>query len=141
MYIASSGTLDVWDGNPVWVDALNGNGTVNKNQTGGTAGVPIQFHVGDNGGSGTFSGVIENTNTASSTNLAFYKEGAGLQVLSGNNTYNGPTTISGGTLQIGSGGATGSINNTNAITNNGAGFTTFPAARSPPRQSTAAAGW
>ena len=37
------------------------------------------------------------------------KVGAGTLILTGDNTYTGPTTISAGTLQIGSGGTTGSV--------------------------------
>ena len=111
MYIAAGATFDVWDGNPVFIDALNGPGTITKQQgSGGT----VTLNVGVAGGSGTFSGVIQNPTTY----IALVKAGAGLQVLSGNNTYTGPTTISGGTLQVGNGAASGSINSTSAITNN-----------------------
>jgi fibronectin-binding autotransporter adhesin len=53
-------------------------------------------------------------------------------VLTGNNTYSGPTTIGAGTLQVGNGGASGSLGSTSAVTNNGtllldlAGNYTFP---------------
>jgi autotransporter-associated beta strand protein len=47
------------------------------------------------------------------------KQGGGLMILSGNNTYSGITTISTGTLQIGSGGTSGSIAST-AVVNNAA---------------------
>ena len=43
----------------------------------------------------------------------------GTQVLAGVNTYSGVTTITAGTLQLGSGGATGSIDNTSGIVDNG----------------------
>ena len=104
MFIGSGATLDLWDGHPIFVDALNGLGTVNKSQQNGGV---IQLTVGVANGSGTFSGIIENTNTNGGS-VSLTKSGTGLQVLSGNNTYSSPTTVNGGTLQIGNGGATGS---------------------------------
>lgn len=46
-------------------------------------------------------------------------QGGGTVVLPGNNTYTGGTTVNGSTLQIGTGGATGSLNNGSGIVNNG----------------------
>jgi autotransporter-associated beta strand protein len=45
------------------------------------------------------------------------KTGAGMMVLSGNNSYSGTTTISAGALQIGNGGTNGTLG-TGAVTNN-----------------------
>ncbi len=59
-----------------------------------------------------YSGII--ANFATGTTLT--KSGAGLQILTGANTYTGPTTISGGALQLGNGAATGSLT-TSGITN------------------------
>jgi len=44
------------------------------------------------------------------------KEGDGMLILSAENTYTGPTLINVGTVQIGTGGTTGSINATGAVT-------------------------
>lgn len=46
--------------------------------------------------------------------------GSGTLILSGDNTYTGTTTITAGNLQIGSGGTTGKLSTTSAITNNAA---------------------
>jgi fibronectin-binding autotransporter adhesin len=124
--IASGGTLDVWDGNDVRIDALTGAGLVDI-----TRGVGIEnfgpgwagtrgFIVGVNNGGGTFTGTIAgSTALGDGGNLNFNKNGSGTQILTGTNTYAGTTTISGGTLQIGNGGSTGTIGTGN-ITNNAA---------------------
>jgi autotransporter-associated beta strand protein len=45
----------------------------------------------------------------------FTKLGAGTLVMTGTNTYSGPTIIDAGTLQLGNGGTTGTISNSSAI--------------------------
>lgn len=62
---------------------------------------------------------IQGAISSSTATDGIIKAGPGRLVLSGNNTYTGPTTIQEGTLQIGAGGTTGSINNTSGVTNNG----------------------
>jgi fibronectin-binding autotransporter adhesin len=47
--------------------------------------------------------------------LTLVKNGTGTQVLTGNNTYTGPTIVNSGTLQIGTGGANGSIASTSEV--------------------------
>ena len=103
MLIGPSGELDLWDGPAVYVDALNGSGIVDKNQSQSNGDLLV---IGVNNGSGTFSGIIRNSNTTGV--LAITKTGSGLEVFSGSNTYGGGTTIGGGTLQL---------NNTNAVQN------------------------
>ncbi|MCE9611441.1 MAG: autotransporter-associated beta strand repeat-containing protein [Chthoniobacter sp.] len=66
-------------------------------------------------GSQTYSGIIAD----GTAGMTLTKSGAGTQILSGANSYSGTTTISAGTLQIGAGGATGSLNASSAIVNNG----------------------
>ena len=111
MLIGANGELDVWDGPAVYIDALNGSGIVDKNQNNGSD----LLIIGVNNGSGTFSGIIRNTNTTGV--LAITKTGSGLEILSGANSYGGATTISGGTLQIGAGGNTGSLGTGNVPDN------------------------
>ena len=54
MLIGSSGTLDMWDGLTVVVDALSGNGTVTANP--GTSNATQTISIGVSNGSGSFSG-------------------------------------------------------------------------------------
>ena len=81
--------------------ALNGSGVViaDYSSTGGGTTVTL----GLNGHSGAFSGIIAN-GTGDILNLV--KNGSGTQVLSGSNTYTGPTTINAGKLQLGDGAST-----------------------------------
>ncbi|VGO16997.1 Adhesin BmaC autotransporter [Pontiella desulfatans] len=100
------GTLDIWDGTAVKVDALTGSGTITHT----SYGVSTDLHVGVDGGSGTFDGTI--TEQASNRKVNFIKEGAGTQTLTGANTYSGGTTVSGGTLALSGG---GSLSDTTAV--------------------------
>ena len=92
MTIASGAIFDVWDYNNgiLPMDALNGGGTIQRHYAG------TGINIGVAGGSGNFSGVIQNGNYA----MNVVKSGAGTQVLSGSNTYTGTTTINGGTLEF-----------------------------------------
>ena len=72
-------------------------------------------HLAPAGGSATFSGVIQD----GGSQMALTLDGSGTQVLAGSSTYSGLTTITAGTLQLGSGGATGSINGTSGVVDNG----------------------
>ena len=73
------------------INALNGNGTVDV-----TSGGTSTLTIGDNGDSGTFSGVIQNT----SGTLGLFKSGNGTETLTASNSYAGPTTIDTGTLRV-----------------------------------------
>jgi fibronectin-binding autotransporter adhesin len=108
MNIAAGANLDLWDGHDVFVDALTGSGVVTKQQ--GNANVNLTVGVAN--GSGTFSGYIENPQTSiypnngiAGSTVSLVKTGSGIEVLTGPNTYTGPTSINGGTLQIGNGGS------------------------------------
>lgn len=104
MNIDSGATFDIWDGQPVTIDALTGSGTFDKVHGGNS---PSYLTVGVADGSGAFSGVITNTGGA----IALIKVGTGIQTLSGANSYVGTTTVSNGTLRIDgdSSGATGAL--------------------------------
>ncbi len=78
-------------GLPESIDGLNGGGIVSRNVNDSSA-----FTVGASGGGGNFSGVIQN----GSGTFALTKVGSGNQILSGTNTYSGPTIISNGTLTV-----------------------------------------
>ena len=104
--IASGATFRGVEAN-VRVDALTGAGTFQ----GGYAGTET-VTLGLNGGSGTFSGSIQNFWAA----LGLVKEGAGMQILSGTNTYTGVTTVNQGTLQV-----LGSLSPGSAVTVGAAG--------------------
>jgi len=71
------------------INALIGNGTVDSV----SGGAPI-LTIGNNGNSGTFSGVIKNTTGS----VALAKNGTGTNALTGANTYTGPTTVNLGVL-------------------------------------------
>lgn len=94
--IASGATFDLWDGQPVTIDALTGSGTFDKVHGGNS---PTSLTVGIADGSGTFSGTLKNTGGQ----LALTKVGSGTQTLSGNTSHTGGTTVNGGTLRLGNG--------------------------------------
>jgi autotransporter-associated beta strand protein len=103
-----SGTMDIWDGNNVQVDALNGNGTITEGYGVNGGGAKI-VTVGIAGGSGTYSGTITDnpagggtTHGGASGRINFTKTGAGIEVFNGgsNVSWGGGTTVSGGTLVL-----------------------------------------
>ena len=119
--IATGAVLQM-DANSVWVDALTGGGTINE----GATPQPQTLTVGVAGGSGVFSGVVQNTGSP----LTFVKVGSGTQTLSGANTYGGGTIVSNGTLLIdnasGSGTGTGAVTVVSGATLGGTGFMAGP---------------
>jgi len=107
--LVDNATLDL-GGTSQTVGALFGSGTILNSVTGTKT-----LTVGNDNGTGTFTGLIEN----STGTVAFTKAGTGAEVLTGANTYTGTTTISGGTLQLGNGGTTGSLSTSSVIVDNG----------------------
>ncbi len=88
--VHSPGVLDV-AGNLTNVNGLRGNGKVDDSVGGGT------LAVGNNGAVSTFSGTIQNSNSAAGV-LALAVVGGGTLTLTGTNTYLGGTAVADGTL-------------------------------------------
>lgn len=103
--IGSSGSLRI-NGNSVTVSGLTGAGTVQNNH----ASTAATLTVNKASGTDTFSGNIQNGNTAT---LAINKTGEGTLVLSGVNSHTGGTTLTEGTLELGSATAIGSGSSAN----------------------------
>jgi autotransporter-associated beta strand protein len=106
-FAATFGTLNL-AGFSETINALTGAGNVD-----GASGTPT-LTLGDGDAGGTFSGVIKNN----AGTLSLTKIGIGTQILSGANTYTGPTLISAGKLQIGAAGTVGALSASSVITNN-----------------------
>lgn len=78
------------------INALSGTGTIQTSTN-----VNKILTVGSAGGSGSYSGIIRNTDGVTGTGtMSFVKVGSGTQTLSGNNTYSGTTFVSAGTLLV-----------------------------------------
>ena len=90
------GILDL-KGNSPTIGALKDGGSSNGSLTNSTASAVV-VTLGNNNGTGSFSGLIENGGTGG---VGLVKVGSGSQTLSGANTYTGPTTVNGGTLIAG----------------------------------------
>ena len=113
--VNGSGIFDIWDGNAVYVDALNGNGTV---QIGYNSAAAHTLYLGVNNGSGVFNGTVSAPTGTSALNLI--KLGSGTQEIdrfTGISAAYPIATINGGTLTL-----AGSADNAyaQAIVNNGA---------------------
>ena len=105
----ASGVLDLGGYSPTII-SLTGSGTVTNSSVSSTSTLTLS----PTSGTSTFNGVIQ----SGAGTVGVTVSGTGTMVLAGSNTYTGPTTISSGTLQIGSGGASGSINGTSSVTDN-----------------------
>ena len=99
--IAGGAVLDLHGFSP-GVGVLNGSGLLDNSASGGSP----TLTIGNGGGSGTFSGVIQN----STGTVAVAKTGAGTEVLSGSNTFNGPLSLNGGIINFANGYNLGSGN-------------------------------
>ena len=85
----------------VTINGLNGSGVVTRNGGSGT------LTVGDGNANGSFSGVIDQSGSA--TAISLIKIGNGTQTLSGQNAYTGTTTVSGGKLSVAGSLGTGNV--------------------------------
>ncbi|HZT21837.1 MAG TPA: autotransporter-associated beta strand repeat-containing protein [Verrucomicrobiae bacterium] len=102
----------------------NNNLTVDLGELGGDSGAYLgagngsainpTWRIGARNTTSTFAGIIADAGVTS-----LIKIGTGTLILTGPNTYSGPTTISEGALQIGDGGASGTLGSGN-ITDNAA---------------------
>jgi fibronectin-binding autotransporter adhesin len=89
------------------VNALGGNGQLLDS----TAGTSV-LTVGNADTTSSFGGIITGT-------VGLTKSGTGTFTLTGTTSHTGATLISGGTLEIGSGGTSGLLSPSSALTNNG----------------------
>ena len=96
----------------IYIDALNGSGTMGIGGEVANGGLIL----GVDDGSGTFSGVIQNT-SADGAAFSLEKTGTGTQTLSGVNTYTGDTTVSAGTLTLADGGSLTFVPAADTVTN------------------------
>jgi len=136
--VTNDGTLTLGAGNTVTGDVTNGTGgalTLDGDTIGGTlASNGSSLDVTANGasagslsggGNGTLDGNLTLTSAADTYSGALSGAGGltvsvGTETLSGANTYTGPTTVaSGATLQLGAGGASGSLDGTSGISDDG----------------------
>lgn len=105
LFVASGATF--WGAeNNVRMDALTGSGRIHSGFNG--AGYEA-FRFGVAGGSGSFAGVLADTDAANRHVGSFIKEGIGTQELTGNNSFTGGLAILQGQVQIGDGGTSGSL--------------------------------
>lgn len=93
------------------VYSLSGGGTVTSANTTGTATTGTLTITNGNGA--TFSGTI--TETGGTGIIAFAKGGAGIQILSGSNSYTGATAVNGGGLTIANNSALGATNGATTV--------------------------
>ena len=104
--VSVAGNLDL-AGFSDTVNALGGNGQLLDS----TAGTSVLI-VGNADTTSSFGGSITGT-------VGLTKSGAGTFTLTGTTSHSGATLVSGGTLEIGSGGASGLLSPSSALTNNG----------------------
>ncbi len=88
--LVTPGTLDL-NGFTDAINGLNGNGTVDVANGGSST-----LTIGANNNGGSFSGKIQNT----SGTIGIVKNGTGVQILGGSNSYSGTTVINVGTLRV-----------------------------------------
>ena len=98
----ATATFDLWNGNPVFLDALTGAGTVTIANTSGVNWAGARsLTVGVNNGSGIFTGVIGGNALTDGGAISVTKVGAGVQTLNGACRFSGKTAVQAGTLALG----------------------------------------
>ena len=102
-----NGTLDIFDGNNIFADALTGSGTVTMGDISWST-INKSITVGVNGGGGTFTGTISDSGDDT---VSLIKTGGGTQILTGTSNYHGTTTVNGGSLVVNGNIATSSLTN------------------------------
>ena len=85
----------------------------------GPAGARTLTLDGTNTGNNTFAGLIANGTDGGASVVSLTKNGASLWILTGNNTYSGPTTVTSGTLVVTSSANLGDGSATNSLIFNG----------------------
>lgn len=109
--VDATSTFDLWNGNPVYLDALNGAGTINiTNSSGVNWAGARSLTLGVNNGSGTFTGLLGGNAAIDGGAISLTKVGTGTQILAGPCRYSGATLVQAGTLVIsGTNSATASV--------------------------------
>jgi autotransporter-associated beta strand protein len=100
----------------------------------GAAGARTLTLDGSNTGNNTFAGLVANGTDGGASVVSLTKNGASLWILTGNNTYSGPTTVTSGTLVVSSSANLGDGSATNNLVFNGGtlrtdGAITWPSTR------------
>lgn len=123
MNIAGGAAFDAVESGPtgtMQIDALTGAGIFQGGYFGNPNGGLSIVSIGVAGGSGTFSGTLQDDSDA---RLGIVKAGNGTEIFSGTNTYSGNTTVTGGTLVInGTAGSGGVIVSAGVLAGTGAIF-------------------
>jgi autotransporter-associated beta strand protein len=109
MFIASGATNDLWDGNPEYIDALNGSGVLTANSGSGSATITL----GVDNGSGVFGGMIQN----GTRTTVVVKVGSGVQTFSGSNTFSGGLSVLAGSVLLANTWAAQNSTVSNAVAN------------------------
>jgi len=113
---AGPGTLDLNGKNQQLAGLATGNqgSAANAKITNSSATADSILTINGTASPAAFAGVIQDGATHK---ISLVKQDSGTLILSGTNTYTGPTTVTAGTLQIGDG-TTGSIATSSSVTNN-----------------------
>lgn len=94
-----NGTISTRNQGNVALGALSGSGTLAMG-TAGLSGQDLTYTIGARNTSTTFSGIIQDGDTANDKLVNVTKTGSGSLTLSGSNTYTGNTLVSAGTLLV-----------------------------------------